>query len=391
MRVACIGNSNNIFFSLARHLRDRGLDADVLLLNDESPHFHPSADTYDSDYQQYTISLAWGKPIEYVTTSKRKILEDVKKYDFIIGCGSTPAYLHKIGRRVDLFIPYGTDIILYPFFSLKRPTYSFVCAPFIRSQMLGIRNAPYLNFDSTNEEMERVVLNLKYPGKRLECGIPMVYTPMYHPDRMAQYYDRSRWYPEFEKIRRNHDIVIFHQTRHVWKNSPDPFSWKGNDKLFLGFSEFVKQAGGVRACIVTCEYGPDVDETKKLVRDLGIEKRVFWFPQMMRKEIMIGLSLSDIGTGEFHMSWLSCGTIYETLAMAKPLMHYREDKLYEKHYPELYPMIHVKTAGDVCRALHDYAARPADYRKIGSEGRQWLQKYAIDDPLNAYMKMMKGG
>lgn len=390
MRVACIGNSNNIFFSLARHLRDRGIDADVLLLNDESAHFHPSADTYDLDYQRYTASLSWGKPLGFTTVPARQIAEDVKKYDFIVGCGSTPAFLHKIGRPLDLFIPYGTDVIVYPFFSLKRPAYSLTCAPFIRNQQRGIRSASCLNFDLTNEEMEKVILRLKYPGKRLECGIPMVYTPMYHPERIAQFYDRSRWYREFEKIRREHDIVIFHQTRHVWKNSPDPFSWKGNDKLFIGFSDFVKQAG-IKACIVTCEYGADVDASKKLVCDLGIEKQVFWFPQMMRKEIMIGLSLADIGTGEFHMSWLSCGTIYETLAMAKPLMHYREDKLYEKRYPELYPMIRVKTAEDITRALHDYAARPAYYKKMGEEGRSWLQRHAIDDPLNAYLKIMKGG
>ena len=37
MRVACIGNMNHIFFSLARFLRDRGVDAD---LRDLREHLH---------------------------------------------------------------------------------------------------------------------------------------------------------------------------------------------------------------------------------------------------------------------------------------------------------------------------------------------------------------
>lgn len=394
VKVACIGNMNNIFFSLVRHLRDREIEADVLLLNTEMWHFHPSSDSYDLNYQKYTRSLSWGSPLDFTKTSKRQILEDLKKYDMIIGCGSTPAFMNKIGRRLDLFIPYGDDIVSYAFFNFKKPlykcVYQLVCASFIKSQKTGIRKAAYLNIDPTNDEMEKVISQLNYTGKRLNCGIPMIYTPIYHPDRLPQFYDRSHWFREFEGIRQKHQLMLFHHARHVWKNSPDRFTWKANDKLFRGFADFVKQNSSVSACIVSFEYGSDVNETKRLVHELGIEGQVFWFPQMMRKDIMVGLNLSDIGTGEFHMSWLSCGTIYETLAMAKPLMHYREDRLYKHHYSELYPMIHIKTPEDVAGALHDYLKRPDYYKEMGEKGREWLQQYAIDYPLNEYMKIIEG-
>src|SRR5207249_1476051 len=110
-----------------------------------------------------------------------------------------------------------------------------------------------------------------------------------------------------------------------WKNPEDPFAQKGNDRLVNAYAKFLTGRPEVRACLVMFEYGDDVEETKSLVRALDIEKNVRWFPAMYRKDLMVGLSLSDIGCGEFAISCFGAGTVYETLAMGKPLLHYRDD------------------------------------------------------------------
>src|SRR5438270_4631412 len=120
----------------------------------------------------------------------------------------------------------------------------------------------------------------------------MLYTPIYNPQAISNFYDCSHWYKEFEKIRQKHELVVFHHATQIWKNSPDHLSWKGNDKLVRGFAHFVKECQHVAPCLITCERGRDVIETKKLVRELGIEKHVYWFPLMARKDIMIGLNLA---------------------------------------------------------------------------------------------------
>jgi len=388
MKVACIGNMNNNFFSLTRHLRDRGIEAHLLLLDNEMPHFHPSMDAYDLEYQKFTTTLSWGKQFGFLKKTKKEISQVLNKYDFLIGCDTVPAFLHKTGRRLDVFTPYGADIVYFPFFKFVNPKYQLAYYLFSKYQKSGIQNARFVNFDYNNKDYEKLFLNLKCKGRRLKFAVPMVYTPVHNPDSIEDYYAQSHWYGEFLKIRKRYDIIVFHHARHVWKDRIKCFDWKANDKLFRGFAEFVKLKKA-NPCLILFEYGPDVNETRKLIKELGIEKNVRWFPQMARKDIMIGLKLADIGTGEFYWSWLLCGVVCEVLAMAKPLMHYREDHFYKELYPELYPIMNVRNSHDVSTALSDYAARPNYYRQMGEKGRQWLQRYAIDRPIDEYARIIK--
>ena len=389
MRVACIGNMNNNYFSVTRFLRDRGIDADLLLLKNELAHFHPSTDTFDLDYQRYTKNLRWGDPFRFTKTDAAEVASDLRDYDFIVGCDTSPAFANKVNRRLDMFIPYGTDLFFHPFFRLVNPRHQYDNYMFGKSQRAAIENARFIVMDLTNDEAEETLKRLNVHGQRLVLGFPMVYTPIYNPQSISQFYDRSHWYHEFKRIRDAHDLVIFHHSRHSWKNSEDRFSWKGNDKLWRGFAQFVAAHPDVKAAIVTCERGVDVNETKRLTRELGLEDRVFWFPQMARKDVMVGLSLADVGSGEFNWSWLSCGTVYETLAMAKPLMHYRDDSLYRHHYQELYPLMNVHTEEEIAEALADYLRRPDYYRSMGEQGRAWFQRYAIDEPLDEYVRIIE--
>ena len=392
MKIACIGNMNNTFFSIVRYIRDRGVDAHLLLLDKgEFPHFHPSRDSYDLEYQKFTKTLPWGNPIDFLKTPRERVRKSMEDYDFLIGCNSAPAFLRKIGRPLDIFIPFGGDIVENPFFKFyKNPEKQLNYLLFSRCQRAGIGNARYLSMDETNDDVEKIVRRLKIKGKRLKMAAPFLYTPVYNPLAISGYYDRSSWYKEFKKIRENHDVIVFHHSRHIWKNVSDKISYKGNYKLVRGFALFLK--GGTRSnpCLVMFEYGCDVSETKKLVSELGIERYVKWFPQIDRKEIMIGISLSDIGAGEFGMSWLSYGVIYEIMAMGKPVMHHREDGLYRGLYPELYPMIHANTQEEVARALTDYVSRKDYYKKMGEDARVWFQRYAVDQPINEYLGIIQG-
>jgi hypothetical protein len=401
MKLGCFCNMNNCFFSIVRYLRDKNIDAELCLLNNELPHFHPSVDTYDLSYQNYTKSLSWGNYLNFNKSTHKEIEESIKPYDFIIACGSVPAYLNAVGRTIDLFVPYGTDIFEYPFFKIVNPKYQMSYLRFSKFQKRGIRTSKSVTIDMTNNYFENIITKLQLLGKRYFFGIPMIYIPIYNPDKISYYYNRSQWYKEFEFIRNNNDIVVFHQTRHLWKNFSsvvskgkkrifDAIDYKANDTLIRGFASFVRKQKKKRSCLVMFEYGKDLLDSKKLVTELGIDQNVKWFPLTSRKEIMIGLSLSDFGSGEFGNSWLSCGTVYETLAMAKPLLHYREDLLYKNQYPELYPMINCQKPEHVTAALEDYCDNKQKYETIGEKGRQWFTTYAIEYPLQEYMKIFQG-
>jgi len=195
---------NNGLFSLTRFLRDEGVDVDLLLLDKELAHFHPSADTYDLGYQQFTTALSWGNPQHFTKRTKTEISRDLSGYDFLIGCDSAPAFLNKIGRRLDIFVPFGTDIYFYHFFQVVNPKYQVDYYFFSRAQRAGIQNSRYLGWDCTNAEVEKIISRIGFKGERINLAYPMLYTPIYNPQAISNFYDCSHWYREFQKIRKQH-------------------------------------------------------------------------------------------------------------------------------------------------------------------------------------------
>lgn len=390
MKIGLIGNMNNNFFSLVRYLRDQKFDAHLYLFNNETIHFHPSSDTFNSDYQEYTHQLTWGSGKSFFHSTKRNIIADISDLDFIIGCGATPAFLSKIGRKLDIFAPYGSDIYVLPVFLKNIKTFN----PFLSIyQRNGIENSRYVLMDETNPNFESFITRLKFKGKRIKSAIPFIYHPVFNPDSIKSFYNQCHWYNEFMTIRENNDIVVFHHSSHFWKTPPID-CWqgetKGNDKVIKGFARFVTQNKDINASLILFEYGPDVAESKKLINQLNISKNVIWFPVLSRKEIFAGISLADIGIGEVGLSYLSYGTIYEFICMGKPVMYRRDDELYSERYPELFPMINVTNADQISVALNNYIQNPAKHQKMGMVSREWFLKYAINQPLNKITKIING-
>lgn len=393
MKVACIGNMNNNLFSLTRYLRDEGIDAELLLFGDEQSHFHPSADSFTREYESFVQQLTWSAlPSGFAGISLKEIENTLNTYDFIIGCGAAPAFLNRIGRPLDMFIPYGSDLYRIPFFQLSGVPWKKIHRYYAlaRNQRKGIQETRYVSLDATNEDFEEVLTSLHINGSRLKVACPFLYVPQYSDEDFLVHMRRSPHYESFKSIRQKHDLVVFHQSRHEWSSPNNRWTYKRNDKLIRGFAQFVSEAKGSNPCLIMFEYGTDVQASKQLVADLKLESHVRWFPQMPRKDIIVGIHHSDIGAGEFNMSWLSYGVIYEIMAMGKPVMHFRDDSLYSESYPELYPMAHAREAEEIRDVLLDIVKRPAYYRQLGEDGKRWFMKYAIQGPLEAYFKIIRG-
>ncbi len=374
-------------FSLVRYLRNRNIDAHLLLLNDETAHFHPSCDAFDLDYQSYTIQLPWGDPRSFRNRSAHAINHDLVPYDVLIVCGFAPAFIEKAGRRVDLFVPYGTDVFDHPFITFRQGLIPGLIAlrnqALHRAQKRGIKNAACINFPGT-PFYQRFHKKLRITDKTCDFGLPMVYTNIYSPEKIVDGYHKSAWYHIYKKIREANELVIFHASRHIWKTHIE-YSDKGNDKLIKGFAKFVQaHPTGARSCLILFEYGVDVQASRSLIRTLGIENRVQWLPLMDRKELMIGLSLSDISAGEFGCGDIGGGTVWESLAMGKPVFHYLSKKVVNSlGTREFHPLVNVKTAEDIDSTLRDFCNGSDQYRNIGQKGQEWYEN-AIPKSLDTY-------
>jgi hypothetical protein len=393
MKIACIGNVRQVLFTLSRFLKD--LNYDVTLFIYPEDHFLlPSADCYDDSYAAYTEYMNW-LPQNFYRVNGSEIRKRLEKYEFIICSARVPAFLNKAGLKVDIFVPHGSDIYKAPFYNISK----FPTARKIKNKILaenqrkGILNSDHIFYDRTNREQEALLAQLNYQGNRIEKAPPMIYTKQYHPEAIKEYYKSSKYFSTFKKIRDENELVIFHHVRQCWKKKDDDianfFGNKGNDILFRGFAGFVHHNSAIKAKLLLFESGPDVVDSRELIKDLKIEDKVVWFPVMERKELMIGIRLSDIGIAELSHSWLSYCAIFEFLAMAKPVITFRDDSLYVGLYPELYPVINVSTSAGIEESLSNYLANPGQYREMGNRAQKWFYRYGIQEPMDEFIRIIE--
>ncbi len=389
LRICLIGNMNNKFFAMTRYFRDMGLEADLLLFPVEADHFRPECDSYDRDWIGFVRSIAWD---DIVHADRETLYREIAGYDMILGCGTAPAYLGKIGLPLDIFSPYGSDIYEIPRlwaddedYRISRNLDRYALGKWQRAGLAATRR-----IFANNENQLRFAADLRLDVPIELCRAPAVYAPAYDPAPLARARADSPHAAAFSRIRRENTLVIFHHARHIWKNAPDEQSWKGNDKLLRGFAGFLEAHPGLSACLVCFEYGPDVEASRTLCRELGIAGRVAWMPLMPRKDIMIGIEQCDIGTGYFSVGWTSGGVIYEIMIMGKPLLHYIGDYSEADRPQGLFPFIPAGTAEEVAAALADYVRRPQYYADMGERGRQWYQREVVDRSLGRYLDILIG-
>lgn len=389
-RVAFLGNMNNNHFAMARFLRNRGIDAELLLFENELAHFHPAADTYDLSYRSFTRQLSWGSFTGFLRASPAQIRNDLASYDVLIGCGFAPAYCEKAGRNLDIFVPYGGDIWVDTFYRLVAPHRlpSYWSAVFY--QRRGIRHSKVVHMTLTNGIYETQYEKHRGASERWIEGFPMVHSPTYAPEQLNGKADRTHWAWEFRRLREEHDLVVVYHARHYWKCSPDDANAKGTDRLLRGWALFRRKNPAVRAALVTLEYGRDVAHSKALIEDLGISDSVVWFPKMFRKDLMVGLNMADIVCGEFESSWMASGVLYEALVLGKPILAWRDDAYYRDQYPNLYPILNAKGADSIAARLAEYSADPERARRIGEQGRRWYEEEIVKRALDKYLHYIGG-
>ncbi len=401
MTVGLIGNMNNNFFAFARYLRDAGYQVKLILLN-EPDHFRPIADTYNFDYQAYTTDSRWHMHSIESDVLKSLVSNDTDDLDFIFGCDYAPAYLQVIGRSLDCFLPFGSDFYEFPFLDNEKLHFSLKLKRWIiyrmnagckcgtdyelltkaRYQREGILNTKKIGVFSitTSPQLQEFIKVHNLSNKFFNLPIPMLYFPQYENSETLK---RTPFFPIFQQIRDKYEILIFHQTKH-------DYSLKGNDILLRGLAKFVKKTRFMGIGLITMEYGMDVGKSKAMIDDLGIQDNVVWLPKMFRRDLMAGLSIADIGACQFANSFITNGSLFETMATGKPVMQYREDEKHDGIFENLYPVMNVKTEEDICNALIDYKNNRSSYEEMGVKTKEWFMDNIIHRSIREYTAMING-
>lgn len=371
---------------MARYLRDRGVDAEVLLFDCEQEHFHPSCDTYSLNFMQYVRQLEWGHPSRLSSTASAKTRRDLERYDVLIGCGSAPAYLHKARMALDIFVPYGDDLWALTFYPRVLPfpkrVRLFFAPVYHQRRGIGLSKVIHMAKCIVYEGQIR-----KYHAgaERWFEGFPMVYAPEYSLKNLPMMMHKTHWGSEFQKLRSESDLMLFSAVRHVWKTKPSDPNGKGTDKLLRGLGLFLKRKKDIRVKLISFEYGRDVLASKALIAELGIQDSVAWFPKMYRKDLMAGLLMSDIACAEVEKSVNASGAIYEALVAEKPLLMHRIDADYASDNGDIYPVMNANDPESIAARLEGYVTDSERFKEMGRQGREWYEKEVVEKSLTKYL------
>lgn len=395
-RIALIGNMNNNFFAITRYLRDLGYDAH-LFYRLGMEHFQPKADTYTLNYADYCHEVSWFNN-GFQNLDESQVKREIQGFDFYIGQSDEAAAANSCGFNMDVYYPYGSDISKYAQLPqeysrlskasalLKRRSKRTISYAQMKKGTLAkyqrrvIVEAKHVLAEYTNEDLIQHLNNLDINGRFEKVPMPFIYLPEYDKLNIGFIPD-VHWKSEIDSIRREYDFVVLYHGRQEWKTFYNKFTWKNTHHLIIGFADFIKQRPGLKTCLVMLDYGNDVHSSKELISELGIGAYVKWLPKMYRKDIMYLVKNVDVCTGEFYLSYLTFGTIIEAMVMKKPVIHFRDDKLYTDIYPELYPMLNAKEPSEISGALSFAADNPAKLKTMGEQSYHWVKKYFIEQPV----------
>lgn len=426
MKIAVLGNMNNIGFCLMRYFRDLGAEAELLLYANDGignlSHFRPEDDTYDfarwepfihrTQIANDSISSS-GAPLfwlydryvrlrtqmsgmtnasQYITESQ--IRQTFSGYDFVIGNGIAPALFERINRPLDIFYPYSMGVEWYNSYELRdmlnRPWFRRVTYKTTREvQARGIQNARHV-LNAETGVTESALTGLGVEPKRLP--LPMVYNREPIPKKSL-----SPIIDELKIWLSGRELTLFTSARQMWTETgkENDLSRKNNHFTFLALQQLKQEYPDRPWGMVVVEYGPDVEATKQLIAELGLTENFFWLPQSSRAMLMQALSLCDIAVGEFYSipEAMWGGTGWEAFAMGKPLVQgfrFSPGSFESKFgYPIPPSLLPVATADGILPHLRRMLLEPEARQKLGPEGRVWFDRYNGIQLAKEWLELLK--
>jgi glycosyltransferase involved in cell wall biosynthesis len=410
MKVAFLGNMNNNNFALMRYFRDLGIDAHLLLFSNDGvgclEHFKPEDDTFNLNKWSYFIhqtkifngpnhvlpyiiqlvlfplinfrNKVLGRNLRIDSLSKCELNKILDSYDKIITSGYAPAILYRIERPVSIFYPYaigveGVNRIYAPPYKSFLNRLIFEYARYI--QIRGLKRSD--NILNAEIGLTQDVL-LKLGLKCRNLAIPMVYVDCDMPQDIVD--DHIR---EICNELKECKLSVLMHSRLAWNEEickKNALHSKNNHWVIRAFKELKRMNPKLKAKLIILEYGPDIDNTKKLIEELNLGESTLWVKKTSRKNIMWLLQSVTLACGEFidlpKIIW--GGTGWEVLASGIPLLQgfkFKEGEFEEiLGYPPP-PLLPVTKEADILFHFLNLCDDPCKAKSIGIGGKKWFEQY----------------
>ena len=360
MKILQAGNPN-FGYIMARELRKRGIEADLLIskkaisgigaygvtasINDPLSH--------DSDLQSYPDWIIFDD-----IDRKSKILHIaklMKKYDLIHAQEATPIHAMFSGK------PYVVGAVGD---DLRKKVFEKSITGFFLKMAYKRANKVVYVWPILKKYADKLKLN--------------------NSEYMPRIWD-VRNFVKKEKIENHGNLVLFSPTAQLW-------DLKGNDKFLRAFVRLCNE--GCNVFLYLIEWGKDAEKAKKMLSEPKIKNRVKIIPgPVTRKEIAHYMSLSDILAEQFNTgSYTRIGI--ESFSFGLPVLISLDEKIHRETDRTVPEIINAKTEDEIYEKIKYFIDNKQELKQMGENTKNWAEQHFdiqknVDHYIEIYNKILK--
>jgi glycosyltransferase involved in cell wall biosynthesis len=167
------------------------------------------------------------------------------------------------------------------------------------------------------------------------------------------------------------EVVFFSPTRQHWTDENRSLT-KGNDIMLLAAGQLWRE--GRRFKLLMVEWGQDLQKTRELIAEQGLDEAVFWVPPMGKQDLWRAYCTSHAVLDQFILPALG-GVGFETLALGCRLITRTDQTVLADFFGEAPPVLPAASVEEVAASMRKVLDDPDDLKGTGPEGRQWIDQW----------------
>lgn len=196
-------------------------------------------------------------------------------------------------------------------------------------------------------------------------------------DRRVFFLPAEIWRNEYAPYPRNRILRLFNVARLQWRKPPGDFicelDYKGTDVLIRGLGLFVRE-NEIPIEIRLVKKGVDIEITRQLIQEEGIESCVTWRDEMDQNKLYDEYKNADIVSEHFGKGSIGMGAV-DAMAVGRPVIANGSPDIFARALGEIPPICHATTAEEVRSQLVRLAADRDLREAIGKQSRSYVEKY----------------
>jgi glycosyltransferase involved in cell wall biosynthesis len=369
-----LDNLQNNYFSMARCAFESGLDARVLLPDESGlPPEHRMgwnsgvATPADPPWVE-RVEACPLTPAGFRWSSARRLLVRARQFDALF-CSGQGAFWGAWAGRPFAFVSYGADLDQLAVQGWSGDPSEHARDSFVRALMFRLRGRLYRRC------LLRARLNVIAPyqwtaARRLGLHDfrwfnhiidSEVLSPLPETERTA--WRRARGFGD-------QDLVVFMPSRLNWTR-PALADHKGSDVLIRSLAATARMIPGVRVVLV--RKGWDIEPTRALLSDLGLESRAEWVDPMPKAQLVPYYSGADLVLDQFGLGILALVAV-EAMACGAPVLTRTPASSPAPFYEEA-PPIFVESPENLTARMMELLRDSGARRDLGRAGLAWVRRH----------------